>query len=177
MLIEQILPEYDEREYHEIQILGSPKRVYNSVRSLDFSHSSTIRHLFRLRGMEASSMRLDDLLNVGFVVVAEVPDEEFVLGLVGKFWTPTGKIEKVDAVQYREFKRSGYAKAAWNFAIHQTGPDTVRLSTETRVKCTDDHSRRLFRLYWLLIGPFSGWIRKEILRGVKRRIELGRYKG
>jgi len=173
MLIEQILSEYDEREYHEIQILGNPRRVYNAVRSLDFSHSSIIRHLFRLRGLPVASMRLDDLLNVGFVVVAEVPDEEFVLGLVGKFWRPTGKIEKVDAVQYREFKRRGYAKAAWNFAIHQTSSDAVRLSTETRVKCTDEQSRRFFRLYWLLIGPFSGWIRKEILRGVKRKIELG----
>lgn len=112
MLIEQILSEYDEREYHEIQILGNPRRVYNAVRSLDFSHSSIIRYLFRLRGMPVASMRLDDLLNVGFVVVAEVPDEEFVLGLVGKFWRPTGKIEKVDAVHYREFKRRGYAKAA-----------------------------------------------------------------
>ncbi len=173
MLIEEILSEYDEREYHHIHILGDPRRVYSAVRSFDFAHSSLVRHLFRLRGMPASSIRMDDLLNVGFVVVAEVPDEEFVLGLVGKFWTPTGNIQKVDAAQYQEFKRSGYAKAAWNFAIQKAGPDSVRLSTETRVKCTDDLSRKWFRLYWLLIGPFSGWIRREILRDVKKMIELG----
>ena len=46
------------------------------------------------------------------------------------------------------------------------------LATETRVLCLDTASRRRFRLYWTLIGPFSGLIRKDILRSIKRQAEF-----
>jgi hypothetical protein len=48
---------------------------------------------------------------------------------------------------------------------------TTRLATETRVLCLDDESRRRFRLYWLFIGPFSGLIRRKILRSIKHEAE------
>jgi hypothetical protein len=35
----------------------------------------------------------------------------------------------------------------------------------------DDESRRRFRLYWLFIGPFSGLIRRKILRSIKHEAE------
>jgi hypothetical protein len=34
-------------------------------------------------------------------------------------------------------------------------------------------ARRKFRAYWLVVGPFSGLIRKEMLREVKRQAENG----
>jgi hypothetical protein len=171
MLIEAILPIYHVREYHEVLILGHPAQVYQAVRWLDFSRSAIIRTLFSLRGIPTPSMRIEDLLRVGFVLVDELPGEEFVLGLIGKFWTSSGKIAKVDGIRYRRFNSGGYAKAAWNFAIHDGAPGRVRLSTETRVLCTDHRSRRRFRIYWLLVGPFSAWIRREFLKTVKARVE------
>ena len=172
MLIDQILPEYDEREYHDIEIRGNLKQVYRAVRHLDFSDSLLIRSLFRLRGLPATLRRMDDLLDAGFVLVEEVPHEEFVLGLVGKFWDVTAKIRHVNGPGYRDFNSSGYAKLAWNFAVRKTGPGVVKLSTETRVMCLDDPSRRRFRLYWFLVGRFSGLIRREMLGCVKRRMEF-----
>jgi len=41
------------------------------------------------------------------------------------------------------------------------------LSTETRVQAVDDRSRRAFRLYWLVVGPFSSLIRRRWLRAVE----------
>ena len=145
--------------------------VYQTVRALNFSDSSLIRILFRLRGLPATSTSLDGLLQVGFLLVDEIPSAEFVLGLVGKFWTMRAQILKLDAVQYREFNQRGYAKLAWNFAIQECAPGLVRLSTETRIVCTDDQSKSRFKLYWFLIGPFSGLTRREMLRSVKRKIE------
>lgn len=171
MLIDQVLPRYDEREYHQIEIRGNPTRVYESVRALDFSDSFLIRTLFRLRGLPATSTNLDGLLQVGFMLVHEIPHEEFVLGLVGKFWTLRAQILKLDAYQYSEFNQQGYAKLAWNFAIQESAPGVVRLSTETRIVCTDDQSKSRFKLYWFLIGRFSGLTRREMLRSVKRKIE------
>ena len=172
MLIDQVIPRYDEREYHQIEIRGDRRKVYQTARSIDFSDSIIIRTLFRLRGLPASSTNLNGLLQVGFLLVDEIPLEEFVLGLVGKFWTYRAQILKLDAVQYGEFNQKGYAKLAWNFAIQESAPGLVRLSTETRIVCTDEQSKSRFKLYWFLIGRFSGLTRKEMLRVVKRRVEV-----
>ena len=168
MLIEQILPRYDQREFHQIQIRGNQTEVYETVRALDFSDSFLIRTLFRLRGLPATLRSVDDLLHAGFVLVDEQPGQEFVLGLIGKFWAPTAKLEKVDALRYREFNQKGYAKVAWNFAVSKTSHGSVKVSTETRIMCMDDSSRKRFRLYWSLVGPFSGVTRREMLRCAKR---------
>ena len=171
MLIDQILPKYDQREYHQIEIRGDRKEVYQTVRSIDFSDSLIVRTLFRLRGLPATSTNLEGLLRVGFLLVQEIPHEEFVLGLVGKFWILRAQLLKLNAVQYGEFNQKGYAKLAWNFAIQESAPGLVRLSTETRIVCTDDQSKSRFQLYWFLIGRFSGLTRREMLRSVKRKIE------
>jgi len=176
MLIDQILPKYDEREYHQIDIRGEGREVYRKARSIDFSDSSIIRTLFRLRGLPSTSTNLDGLLRVGFLLLHEIPDKEFVLGLIGKFWTLRAEILKVDPVQYVQFNQRGYAKLAWNFAIHESALGIVSLSTETRIACTDDRSRSRFKLYWALIGRFSGLTRREMLRGVKRTVELNKNK-
>jgi hypothetical protein len=52
--------------------------------------------------------------------------------------------------------------------VEDDAPDHARLVTETRVGCTDAGSRRRFRLYWLLVRPFSGVIRKAMLGAVAR---------
>jgi hypothetical protein len=35
----------------------------------------------------------------------------------------------------------------------------------------DDRARRAFRRYWLVVGPFSGLIRRRWLRAVEAAIE------
>lgn len=168
MLIDDVLSKWDAREYHEIRVATDAGRVYEAIRTTDFSRSVVIRTLFRLRGMPPKATRIGGLEDAGFVLVAETPDEEFVLGLVGKFWTLTGGIKKIPGPAFSRFERPGFAKAAWNFAVRRDRPGRVTLSTETRVRCTDPRSRLLFRLYWTLIGPFSGWIRREVLRCIRR---------
>ena len=49
--------------------------------------------------------------------------------------------------------------------------DPAQGKTETRVYCLDEVSRKRFKLYWMLIRPFSGLIRREILQAVKRNAE------
>lgn len=47
------------------------------------------------------------------------------------------------------------------------------LATETRVQAVDDRSRRAFRLYWLVVGPFSSLIRRRWLRAVEAAVKTG----
>jgi hypothetical protein len=56
----------------------------------------------------------------------------------------------------------------WTFAVEEDAPGSTRLVTETRVACVDAASRRWFRLYWLVVRPFSGVIRKAMLSAVAR---------
>ena len=45
------------------------------------------------------------------------------------------------------------------------------LSTETRLKCFAQAALWKFRLYWSLVGPFSGFMRKAILKQLKTETE------
>ena len=169
-------------ERHQIDIHATVKRVYAAVRTLDLNESTIIRWLFLLRtlpnrlvsrdkGKEFRGLTLDDLLKAGFVLLGERPDQELLLGTVGRFWKPSGDPQPVDVAGFRNFERRGYAKAAWGFHLSQRAEGITYLATETRVYCLNDASRRWFRLYWLFIGPFSGLIRKEMLRAIKRKAE------
>ena len=42
------------------------------------------------------------------------------------------------------------------------------LSTETRVTCGDSRSRQKFRAYWFFVRPFSGLIRRLMLKNVRK---------
>ena len=149
--IDTFLPHYDAHEFHTITIAGRPDAVYRAIRSLDFSRSPIIRSLF--------------------ILLADHPGQSVVLGLVGRFWLPTGQLLSVAPEDFYAVEPAGCAKAAWDFVIEETRPGRVRLSTETRVRCMDARSRKRFMLYWRVIGPFSAWIRREMLRGIKSRVE------
>jgi hypothetical protein len=93
-----------------------------------------------------------------------------VLGLTGKFWKINGDLRQINSENFQEFNEKGFAKAAWNFSLDEAGGATL-LKTETRVQCLDEKSRKDFGFYWTLIQPFSGWIRKEMLKTIKKHAE------
>ncbi len=181
MLIDDWMPVYDAAERHSTLVDASAERVWAAAQSLDLSRSPLVRVLFALRsaggvftarrkGERGLGSTLEGLKANGFVVLDERPGEELLLGLVGRFWRLNGGIVRVTAAEFRAFHRPGYATATWNFTL---APEAgrMRLATETRVRCTDAASRRAFLRYWRLVGPFSGLIRMEMLRTLRRAAE------
>lgn len=171
MLIDEFLPEYDFIETHGISIHAGAADIYRAANEVDFSKSLVVRWLFRLRGLSTENVTLASLRKSRFEILAEDLNREMVLGLVGRFWTPQGDMKKIDAESFKKFDTSGYAKAVWNFALHTEGAAS-RLTTETRVKCTDAASRSRFGFYWTIVRPFSGLIRIEMLRLIKSIAEM-----
>ncbi|MDR3074985.1 MAG: hypothetical protein LBU30_02960, partial [Candidatus Methanoplasma sp.] len=55
--------------------------------------------------------------------------------------------------------------------IEKSDADTVTLSTESRILCLGNRSKRRFRPYWVLIRLFSGFTRHEMLRIIKNITE------
>ncbi len=172
MLIDEFLPEYDFEERHSIKISAEAAAIYEAAQDVDFSESLILRVLLTLRGMSSDALSIRNLRYSKFRILGERPAKEILIGLAGKFWTPWGDLQDVDSENFREFQKEGYAKAAWNFSIDDMGRG-LRLTTETRIKCIGDSSRRYFGLYWTVVQPFSGWIRIEMLKAIKQRAELG----
>jgi hypothetical protein len=182
MLIDDFLPTFDVTERHQVFIQASPARVYDVLLTTDFGRPLPVRALLALRALPAWLLHRDrshrasrqitfaTFLQNGFVRLAERRGEEIVLGLVGRFWTLTGCLEQTDPQAFQRECRPGLAKAAWNFTIESVGQVT-KVVTETRVQCTDGQSRRRFRAYWLLIRPFSGLLRRYMLRELRQAAE------
>jgi hypothetical protein len=169
-LMDELMPRFDEHERHARVIPAAAADVWAALRRADLLGSPVVRALLFLRGLggrRREALTLDRLLERGFVLLDERPGRELALGLVGRFWTPSGGRLSLDAAGFRAFDRPGYAKAVWDFRLEDVDGGT-RLSTETRILCLDPGSRRRFRLYWRLVGPFSGLTRIALLRAVAR---------
>jgi len=176
MLIDEFMPAFDVAERHGIVIRAPAERAYAAIRSVDLTRSFVIRSLFALRGFPAlyagrgagrRGLTLDDFLRSGFVVLAEESGVEIVLGVIGRFWRPTGGLVRFAPDEFIGFRRPGYAKAVWNFRVQPAGKGRVQVVTQTRIQATDEKSLKSFKRYWRVIGPFSRLIRREMLRLVR----------
>jgi hypothetical protein len=174
--VDDLLPEYDAAERHRTVVRAPRALVWVALRSLDLRRSIVVRTLFMLRGMNLRSrggdrrVAMEDPAALGFTILVERPEEEIALGIVGKFWRPAGPIRPVDAGAFVAFDEPGWAKAVWSFSLGES-PGGIVVTTETRVRCTDAASRRAFLRYWRVIRPFSGLVRREALRLVRRSAE------
>lgn len=178
MLIDTYMSTFDAVERHRVAISAPPTEVYSALERLDLRSLLVVRLLLGMRALpslllEPSSrerlgeaIRIGGLTRYGFVSLAEHPPDEVVLGVTGRFWRPTGNIESSSPEQYRNPVPSGYARAVWNFAVEPTRDGSV-LSTETRIACGGASARIKFRCYWALVRPFSGLIRRSVLRAVQ----------
>lgn len=181
MLIDEFMPVADFAERHAVRVSAPPERAWQAVRALDLRASPVVRVLFTLRSLPAAvagrragrrlGTTMDDLLGGGFVLLAERAPREIVLGLAGRFWTPSGGLSRVEPEAFRDFDRPGLALAAWNFTILPTDGGAL-VATETRVRCTDAAALRSFRRYWRVVRPFSGLVRREALRAIRRTAEF-----
>ncbi len=171
MLIDMFLPRYQVAKKYSVMIDAPPPVVADNTFKVNMGRSAVIRFLFRLRGMPASAFSMDGLQSMRFTLLEVEENREIVWGLIGRFWTAGGGLLETNRDHFIGFSQGGYAKTAWNFFLEPVGKEQTRLTTETRVYATNARARRMFRIYWFFIGPFSGWIRREMLRLIKEASE------
>jgi hypothetical protein len=163
-LIDKYMQHYTFREYHETMVNCSVQNVYHIAKDFDLSKSKMIEILFRMRGLPTNRMNLKGFIDdMGFTALEENFPYEFLIG----FWTRS-KIEKIS--NYEDFignSISPWVKAVWNFKFDELEANKTIVSTETRVLCVAPVTRYTFGLYWLIIKPFSGLIRKKMLKIIK----------
>ena len=115
------------------------------------------------------TFRIRDLGELGWIKLGERPGAELAFGLVSKPWKPVASVptEPVTAERFAEFNEAGFAKIAQFSESTRVDPYGERFSivtVESRVCLTDVNSRRRFRRYWLLLGPFMRLMRPALMR-------------
>lgn len=179
-MIDEFLSIHDFSATYEVHIDAPASVVYQRLLRSDFNDLWLVRLLMTIRtGKLHPQNRVprdlhERLQGTGFVILDEVREQELVIGVAGRFWRPDGgRCLDLNASDFVGFSRPGCAKAAWNFKLTAQSPQSTVLSTETRIKCFGSSAFWKFRLYWTVIRPFSGLIRKAILKQVKSATESG----
>jgi hypothetical protein len=189
VLIDKYMPSFETREHHETLVPADAARAYAALRALDFTVSPIVRALFAIRTIperwrNRRSVRpaadrgprpfLETALSIGWKVLEESPGEELVAGAVTQPWAPVVVFRGMPGAEFLAFAEPGFAKIVWNISSRPAGAGLARIATETRVATTDPASRRKFRRYWLVFGPWIGLIRMIALRRLRRQLERER---
>lgn len=185
LLVDQFLPTYDVAVVHADVCRAPPAQCYARVMELDLLRAPLVRvaisaralpqrvvGTWRAPGSRTSSdrppptFRLRDMIGRGWVLLAETPGVEIVLGQVSRPWKADASSTEAPITRelFAGFDQPGYAKIVTSLRVVPYGNGSSILTVETRVATTDARSRRRFRRYWLLIGPASSLIRRMALR-------------
>jgi hypothetical protein len=175
MLLDDYIPEYEFSERHRVVARASEERCREAMSSWRPADSRLWRWLLRLRGLGRPDGTLRDWAESnGFLLLGETPDE-VAYGQIGRFWALNERgalVSPHTIAEFRAFDRPGYAVAVMNVRIKALGDSRSQISTETRIRTIGAGARWRFRLYWLLIRPFSGVLRRAMLNGMSHRAEI-----
>lgn len=170
--IEEFLPRYHFREVHRRRIDAPPSVAAATLRDVDLACSPVIGPLFAARGMRVG--RLGELFSTAFVTLAEDAQRGLVVGAMGAFWSNGGGARRRSPGNSPATASPGCARLAWMFEFTPLeGGRACEAVTETRIECCDGAARLRMQLYWWLIRPASGLIRREMLRLLARQCSDG----
>ena len=138
-LLNELMPVYDVAERHETLVRAAPDAVYSALREADMASGLVPRILLALRALPGailsprathrerevaqaaqgtSAVRLANFERHGFRVVAERAPEELVIGVLGRFWTATGRLDPgVSRDDFIAGPPRGWALAGWSFRV------------------------------------------------------------
>ncbi|HMA41360.1 MAG TPA: hypothetical protein VKP10_14895 [Gemmatimonadales bacterium] len=187
MLIDRYLPRCDASLEFETTVDAPGSEVYRAIREADL-RDPIISALFALRELPQRLARrlhgqppppappkvtfgtmIQD--GPGWTLLDEQPDQELVVGSVGRFWERDYGGRTVTAEEFVGFTEPGYAKLVIGFSVRPGPTGESILRYEARTLTTDDTARRKFRRYWRLIRPGVSLVMRAALRRIKLAAE------
>lgn len=179
-LLDVFMPTYEVAERHHVSV-GAPAAVtFESLMDLDLDDSPLIRAIFKGREMllgadanEASRTRglVAVTKELGWVVLADMPGHEIVMGAVTRPWEPNVVFRGIAPEHFAAFNEPDYVKIVWTLRADAISPFSSIARSETRAVATDASARRKFRWYWARFSVGIVLIREVSMRLVKKEAE------
>jgi hypothetical protein len=162
-------------EHHGIHVAAEPEAALAAALAVRLRDTPVIGALFAVRGLphDGGGAVGRFFSTPPFLILDEERGREVVFGVAGPFWR-WGHGRMPDdvprtAAELRAALAAGRMAAIGNFRA-DPAPGGARLWTETWVSAPGPQ-RRAFVAYWTLIGPFSAWTRRILLRAARRGAE------
>jgi hypothetical protein len=187
-LLDRFMPAYDIVERHRTRVRAPASATFDAACNADLFGHPVVRALFRTRelilGADAAARGgsrglLAEVQSMGWVVLAEVPGREVVVGSVTKPWEAKVTFRSLPPAEFAAFAEPDYVKIAWTLRADPIGSGGSIFRTETRAVATDRAARAKFRRYWSFLSPgiiairwlSLGPLKTEAERRVASRVE------
>lgn len=174
----QLLPQWHFAEHHERVLEGvTPAQAFAAIVPGLSADDPWIQGAIALRewpgrvlrslGLSGNALPPQAFGFHSFTLLAQVPGQEVVFGLAGRFWQMDyGLYPVADAAAFAAL--TGQPRLLLNVSVEPLDKHRCRLITHTRVHCPTDAQRRRFAPYWYAIRPVSGLIRQRLLHRMAR---------
>lgn len=171
-LIDQALPEWHWREYHQRLVRADLQAVWHACLTVTLGALLVTRPLMMMRGLGGKMGKAGTIIdNMPPQRIAMTPPDQILLGLIFPTRGRLRDIAQPDSIAALNAAQSGgLIRQAVDIRL-RTVPGGTLLSTETRAIANDAAARRRFAIYWGLIRPASGVIRHDILRAIARQAQ------
>ncbi len=169
--LEQTMPVYHFRERHSRWIDASPDQVWQALTTLTLDQLTLTRPLVAIRHLGAhTATPAKPVFTEGPVRMFQITPPAYAIGgAVARPWQRRPERRDISSLEtFARFAEPGWTKYLTDFHL-APGNGGVQLTTETRGYSTDRRAQRRFALYWALIRPASGLIRRDMLATVRRR--------
>lgn len=179
-LLDGFMPAYDIAERHRVVVRAPLNVTFSALMDMNLDDSVLVRAIFKGRellmgaGPDAKTTARTLVAitrELGWVVLAEVPGREIVMGAVTRPWEAHVVFRGIPAEQFAAYNEPGYVKIAWTLRVDGMGPSVSVARTETRAVATDAAARRKFRWYWTRFSAGIVVIRELSLCLVKKEAE------
>jgi hypothetical protein len=182
-LLDEIMPEYEVTERHEVRVAAPAEIAFSSACHLDLRRSLVIRCIFGAREALLSGKSHEVRFSRGLAeqakawgwsVLGERPGREIVFGAATRPWVANPTFRGLFADEFVNFDEPDYVKIAWTLAADPRGDYESVARTETRVITTSAAARSKFRAYWAFLSPGIILIRRVALAMVRAEAEAAR---
>lgn len=180
-MLDLFMPKYDVAERHHIAVATSADVTFRALMDMDLEQSRLVRAIFKGRALllgtdddgEASPRRslIDTTKSLGWVVLAEMPGHEIVMGAVTRPWEANVVFRGIPPESFAAFNEPDYVKIVWTLRADAISPYSSIARSETRAVATDASARRKFRWYWARFSAGIVLIREVSMRLVKKEAE------
>ena len=170
-MLEQTMPVFHFHERHSRWINASPEQVWQGLTTLTLDQLTLTRALVAIRHIRAhAATPAKPLFSDGPVRMFEITPAAYAVGgVVARPWQHRpARADIASLEEFARFAEPGWTKYLTDFHL-QPCNGGVQLTTETRGYSTDSRARRRFAVYWALIRPASGLVRRDMLATVRRR--------